>query len=333
MKRKFRVCVVGCGVISGNHIPSLQKLDNVEIVALCDVNRSRAEARKAQFELTATKIYESYETMLDELKPDAVHLLTPHYLHTEMTLAALSRDINVFLEKPTCIKLEDIEKLKDAEKNSNARVCVSFQTRYNETVQKAKEIVDRDGGALNGFGTVVWNRSDDYYAADAWRGKWETEGGGAMINQAIHTVDLLCFFLGKPQKIQASIATMRHSPAVEVEDTCNLIIDFDGGKRANVLVTTTFGGQDATTLHIETKNSVIEIRNADIYVNSEKLETQKIGEYMGKKCYGNSHEIIIEKFYGALTDGTEMPVSIESSADAVKIILSAYRSNSKVINI
>ena len=332
MERKFRVCVVGCGVISGNHIPSLQKLDNVEIAALCDVDRSRAEARKTQFELTSA-IYEDYETMLDEIKPDAVHLLTPHYLHTEMTLTALSRDINVFLEKPTCIKLEDIEKLKDAEKKSNARVCVSFQTRYNETVQRAKEIVDNDGGALSGFGTIVWNRSDEYYASGAWRGKWDTEGGGAMINQAIHTVDLLCLFLGKPEKVQASIATMRHSPSVEVEDTCSCIIDFDSGKKANVLVTTTFGGQDATTLHIETKNNVVEIRNADIYVNSEKLETQKISEYMGKKCYGNSHEIIIEKFYRALTEGGEMPVSIESSADAVKIILGAYRSNSKVINL
>lgn len=332
MKNTFRVCLVGCGVISGNHIPSLQRLDNVEIAALCDIDTEKAELRKKQFGLTAS-VYSDYITMLDEIKPDAVHILTPHYLHTDMTLEALKRGVNVMLEKPTCIKAEDLEKLKAAEKESAARVCVSFQTRYNETVQRAMEIADADGGAIAGFGTIVWNRSDEYYASGDWRGKWATEGGGALINQAIHTIDLLCLFLGKPEKIQAHIATMRHAPTVEVEDTCSAIIDFDNGKKANVLVTTTSAGQDSTTLHIETKNNVIEIRNSNIYLNSEKLDVAEISEYMGKKCYGNSHAILIEKFYQAIDTGAEMPISIESSENAVKIILGAYKSNSKIINI
>lgn len=332
MKTEFRVCVVGCGVISGNHIPSLLRLENVEISALCDIDKAKAENRKAQFDL-ASEIYTDYVTMLNEVKPDAVHILTPHYLHTEMTLEALKRNVNVLLEKPTCIKEEDIEKLIEAEAQSEARVCVSFQTRYNETVEKAKEIVNADGGAVSGFGTIVWNRSDEYYASGDWRGKWATEGGGAMINQAIHTVDLLCFFLGKPEKVQAHISTMRHCAAVEVEDTCSCIIDFTNGKRANVLVATTFGGQDSTTLHIETKNNVIEIRNSDIYVNSDKLEIAAISEYMGKKCYGNSHAILIEKFYQALADGSDIPISIEDSENAMKVILGAYKSNSKITNV
>ena len=332
MKSEFRVCIIGCGVISGNHIPSLSKLDNIEIVALCDIDKTKAEARREQFSLSSL-IYDNYITMLDEVKPDAVHILTPHYLHTEMTLEALKRDINVLLEKPTCIKEEDLGKLIEAERMSKGRVCVSFQTRYNETVELAREIVTRDGGATYGFGTIVWNRSDEYYASGDWRGKWATEGGGAMINQAIHTVDLLCLFLGNPQKVQATISTMRHSLAVEVEDTCSCIIDFDNGNRANVLVTTTGQGQDATTLHIETKNNVIEIRNADIYVNTEKIETTKVLEYMGKKCYGNSHATLIDKFYQSLESGTDIPISLESSLNAMKVILAVYKSNSEIINI
>lgn len=332
METKFRTCIVGCGVISGNHIPSLLRLDDVEIVALCDIDVAKAESRKAEFNLSSA-IYTDYLTMLDEMKPDAVHILTPHYLHTEMTLEALKRDVNVLLEKPTCIKIEDIEKLKEAERNSKARVCISFQTRYNETVQRAMEIVEADGGATSGYGTIVWNRNDDYYASGEWRGKWDTEGGGAMINQAIHTIDLLCLFLGKPEKVQACIATMRHSPAVEVEDTCSCIIDFENGKRANLLVTTTFEGQDSTTLHIETASNVIEIRNAEIYLNSEKLETAGISEYMGKKCYGNSHGILIEKFYNVLSVGGDMPITVADSENALRIILGAYKSNLKIVNI
>ena len=332
MIKKFKVGIVGCGVISGNHIPSLLRLDSVEIVALCDVDTDKAQARKEEFSLSCP-IYNDYVTMLDVIKPDSVHILTPHHLHTEMTLEALNRDVNVFLEKPTCIKIEDLEKLIAKESESKGRVCVSFQTRYNDTVMRAKEIVQDDGGAVSAFATVVWNRDDKYYESGNWRGKWDTEGGGALINQAIHTIDLLCILLGKPKKVQASISKMRHCDNVEVEDTCMAIIDFENGKRANLLVTTTFSGQDSTTLHIETKENLIEIINSEFYLNTKKLKTKKATAYLGKKCYGNSHITLIEKFYDALKNDDEMPVSISSSSDAMKVVFGAYKSNSNIINI
>ena len=332
MIKKFNVAIVGCGVISGNHIPSLLRLDSVEIVALCDVDTDKAQTRKEEFSLSCP-IYNDYVTMLDEIKPDSVHILTPHHLHTEMTLEALKRDVNVFLEKPTCIKIEDLEKLIAKESESKGQVCVSFQTRYNDAVMRAKEIVETDGGAVSAFATVVWNRDDNYYESGDWRGKWITEGGGALINQAIHTIDLLCIFFGKPEKVQASISKMRHCDNVEVEDTCMVIIDFENGKRANLLVTTTFSGQDSTTLHIETKENLIEIRNSEIYLNTKKLKTKKATAYLGKKCYGNSHITLIEKFYDALKNDDEMPVSISSSSDALKVVFGAYKSNSNIINI
>ena len=332
MKRKFKVCVVGCGVISGNHIPSLLRLDNVEIAAICDINTEKAESKKEEFNLSCP-IYSDYLEMLDEIKPDSVHILTPHYLHTEMTLEALSRDINVLLEKPTCIKLEDIDKLIEAENNSKGQVCVSFQTRYNDSTLEAIRLADNDGGAVSAFATVVWNRNDEYYASGDWRGKWATEGGGALINQAIHTIDLLCIFLGNPQKIQANISTMRHCEQVEVEDTCALIVDYENGKCANILVTTTYSGSDSTTLSVETKNHRIELRNSELYLDSAKINIDLPTTYMGKKCYGNSHMTLIEKFYDALSTGNKMPISIRDSANAMRIVLGAYKSNSKILNI
>lgn len=332
MDRKTRVCIIGCGVISGNHLPSLLRLKGVEIAALCDVKTEKAEARKEQFGL-ACPIYDDYITMLDEVKPDSIHVLTPHYLHTEMTLEALKRDVNVLLEKPVCIKPEDLEILIEAEQKSKAKVCVSFQTRYNETVTRAMEIAEADGGATSAFATVVWNRSDEYYAQDSWRGKWDTEGGGALINQAIHTIDLLCVFLGKPLKMQSFVSKMRHCDDVEVEDTCAAIIDFADGKRANLLVSTTHAGQDNTTLHIETAQSVIEIRNSHLFVNAKKIQTERPASYLGKKCYGNSHITLIEKFYNSLKDGTEVPISLESARNAMKVVFAAYKSNTEIIDI
>lgn len=332
IKNKFRVCIIGCGVISGNHIPALLRLESVEIVGLCDIDTVKAEARKEQFALSCP-IYENYLKMLDEISPDSVHILTPHYLHTEMTLMALERNINVFLEKPTCIKEDDLEKLITAERTSNGRVCVSFQTRYDEATTRAKEIVNADGGATSAYATVVWNRSDKYYASGDWRGKLTTEGGGALINQAIHTIDLLCIFLGKPKKVQATVSKMRHCDEVEVEDTCAVIIDFENAKSANLIVTTAYDGHDTTTLHIETKNNIIEIRNSELYLNSKKIEIKDTATYLGKKCYGNSHIPLIEKFYEALRNDSEVPISLASSMDAMQIVFGAYKSNLKAVYI
>ena len=332
MEPKIKACLIGCGVISGNHIPSLLRLRNVEIAALCDIDVKKAEERKSQFTLSCP-VYENYLEMLDEIHPDSVHILTPHYLHTKMTLEALKRDINVLLEKPVCIRPEDMETLINAEKKSKAKVCVSFQTRYNESVTKAIEIVDNDGGATSAFATVVWNRPDEYYAMGEWRGKLATEGGGALINQAIHTIDLLCIFLGNPLKMQAIVSKIRHCDEVEVEDTCAAIIDFEADKSANLMVSTTYRGQDSTNLHIETKNHVVEIRNAQLYLDSKLIKTKEQSSYLGKRCYGNSHVILVEKFYDSISRGLEVPISLESAQNAMRVVFGAYSSNSKLINI
>ena len=329
MKRKFKVALIGCGVISDNHLTAITSLDNIEIVALVDIDTSKAEAKKEKYGLNC-RIYSDYFQMLDSEELNAVHILTPHYLHTEMTLEALERNVNVFLEKPMCIKREDIDKIINAEKNSSARVCVSFQTRYNETVKLAKKLSDEDGGVKKAYATIVWNRNDSYYAAGEWRGKWATEGGGVMINQAIHTLDLLCIFLGIPKNVQAVCSKLRHCENVEVEDSCECIIDFENGKEAIVYATTNFQGFDSTALHLETENHTIEIREPNLYLDGNPIEIPKPTEYVGKKCYGNGHLSLIENFYGALETNSDMPIPPESAQHAVKIILGAYLSNKNI---
>ena len=332
MKIKHKVCIVGCGVISANHLTALTAMDNIEIVALCDKDIRKAEIRMQEFSLSCP-IYDNYEAMIDEICPDSLYILTPHYLHAEMAIYALGKDINVFLEKPICIKEDDIVKIKNAERASRGKVCVCFQTRYNPTVIEAMKIVNADGGATYGYGTLVWNRSDDYYKSGDWRGKWATEGGGLLINQAIHTIDLLCIFIGKPNFVQALCNKMRASNVIEVEDTCSAIIDFENGRRANLLATTNASGHDTTTLHIETKNHTLDIRDSYLYLDGEMIETVQAGHYVGKRCYGNGHFVIIEKFYNALDNNTDVPVSISSAESAMRVIFTAYKSNGSKLSI
>jgi len=325
-KRKFKVALVGCGVISANHLSGLCALKNVEVVGLCDIDAARAEQRKHEFKLNC-RIYTSYDAMLDTEELDAVHIATPHYLHADMTVSALKRNINVLLEKPAAISCDELEAMLEAECNSRGRVCVCYQNRFNSSTILSKKLITEDGGALTAQATVIWQRDEEYYRSGDWRGKRSTEGGGVMINQAIHTLDLLCFLLGKPIAVTATCANHHLKGIIDVEDSSEGLIEFNGGKIANFYATTSAKQHNTTSLLIVTKERVIEIRNSNFYINGERINDSSHGAtYYGKPCYGTGHMLLIKEFYDALTHSSEMPVPLNESTDALKVIFAAYDS-------
>ena len=332
MNKTFNVALIGCGTISTNHLNALTKLENVRVVALCDLKPEKAEAKLAQFGIDA-KIYTDYDLLLEKEDLDAVHIATPHYLHCEMTLKALKKNINDFLEKPTCISNEELDMLIAAEKESSASVCVCFQNRFNPSTALVEKLIEEDGGAKSAFGTVFWYRSEKYYTESGWRGQPETEGGGVMINQAIHTLDLLTRFVGTPESVIATKANHHLMGIINVEDSCEGIIKFTDGKRANFYVTTSFEGKDCTTLTVVTnKKRLVMIMNSKVYVNGEPVAIpESATAYVGKEVYGNGHVYLIAKFYEALMSGDEMPVTLENSQYALRILLAAYKSNDNEI--
>ena len=331
-EKVFRVALVGCGVISENHLDALKRLSFVDVIALCDTKPERAESRKAEFGLNS-KIYTDYEKMLKSEKLDAVHIATPHYLHAPMTLAALKMGINVFLEKPMCISRAEIDALIAAEKESTASVCVCFQNRFITAVKKAKELVEEDGGVIGAYGSVFWERTKEYYTESGWRGSYATEGGGVMINQAIHTIDMLCQFLGTPRTLRATTANHHLRDIIEVEDTCEGLINFENGLRASFYATTAFHGADSTRVYIVTKNHKIEITPPELYVDGERVKLPEEDGFVGKFCYGNGHAKLIKAFYEALATGEKMPATLETAQYAVRILLAAYKSNDREVEI
>lgn len=328
MNKIFNVALVGCGTIAPNHLKALLALENVKIVALCDKNVEKAEKRKAEYSLDA-RVYDDFLTMLDNENLDSVHIATPHYLHCEMTVEALKRNINVFLEKPACISNEELDAMKLAEQSSEAKLCVCFQNRFNPSTVIAERIAEEDGGVRSAFGSVFWYRGEKYYTESGWRGSYATEGGGVMINQAIHTIDLLCHFLGKPESVIATKANHHLKGIIEVEDSCEGIISFDNGKRANFYATTSFEGRDATILYLVTeKRRAIQIQYSNVYVDGKRIDDPTlVADYVGKECYGNGHNYLIAKYYEALAEGKEVPVTLESAQYALKILLAAYNSS------
>ena len=170
-EKKLRAAIVGCGTVSANHIAAINDCDKAELVALCDINTDKARTSAEKYGLSVG-IYESYEEMLEKEAIDVIHIATPHYLHVPMAIAALERNINVFLEKPMAISKEEIEALLEAEKKSSAKLTVCFQNRFNSTTVIAKQIADEDGGALECYASVFWQRNEKYYTESGWRGKY-----------------------------------------------------------------------------------------------------------------------------------------------------------------
>lgn len=326
--RKFKVALVGCGTVSANHFYAINNIEGVNLIALCDINAERAEAVNKKYGYNAA-IYTDYSEMLSKESLDAVHIATPHYLHAPMVIEALKKNVFAFCEKPMCINYEQMEQMLKAEKESRASAAICFQNRFCPAILKAKEIVAEDGGAITGYGSLFWERDEKYYTESGWRGSFATEGGGVMINQAIHTLDLLCEFLGKPTSVRATVNNRHLEGIIEVEDTADGIIRFDTGKQANFYATTSFIGAASTTLFLVTKNHTVEMRGYDLFVDGRFIDTNDHKDYAGKACYGNGHLPLIKRFYEAIESGGEMPVTLESAKHAVRLLLASYRSQDK----
>ena len=219
------IAIIGCGAIASTHVHAIL-FNNKSIVGLCDIVEEKAIKLNKDFNLNA-KIYTDYVIMLNELDIDVVHICTPHFLHKEMVIQALKRNINVLCEKPICISLEGIDEIKTILETCDAQLGVCYQNRYNETTIKAKEICGKYK-FTSGSAYLNWKRDKDYYSNSLWRGKWDTEGGSLLINQSIHTIDLLCYLFGKPIELIATCENLMHKDIIETEDTASINFYGDG---------------------------------------------------------------------------------------------------------
>lgn len=223
----MKTCLVGCGGIAAVHGSVLTSGIDTEFVAAADIKLEKAQSYAENFH---TKPYPSLESMLEAEKPDVLHICTPHYLHVPMAIYSLERNINVFMEKPPAISFDQLEELKKAAAKSDAQLGFCYQNRYNASIRAAKDLIDsgKFGKVLGARAFVTWCRGAAYYTESGWRGSLKTEGGGVLINQSVHTQDLLCFLLGDPTAVDATMTNHHLKDVIEVEDTLESYIDFNG---------------------------------------------------------------------------------------------------------
>lgn len=331
MMNDRKIAIIGCGCISRTHIAAIQASDLGEIVALCDVRPDRLESASALCPNAA--LYSDYKRLLDEIDCDVVHICTPHYLHAEMAISALEHGHDVYLEKPCAMNRREAEAILSAEKNSGKRVCVSFQNRLNDTSVAVKRfLADGSLGKLyGGKGIVAWHREGTYYSESGWRGKFATEGGGVLMNQSIHTLDLLHYFLGKPIRTVGQASLNKNYDVTEVEDTATAYITFENDTSATFYATTCNVTDSSVELELYFEKGTLRIKDEALYRivdgKTEKL-CENDNNITGKACWGSGHVRMISAFYDAL-DGKESEFCrLEDAIVVLDIIADIYRHSS-----
>ena len=318
-----KTCIIGCGAIFARHSEAVEALkEKTVLAAVCDIKKEKAIAAAEKF---GCKAYFDYVKMLDEVKPTVVHVCTPHYLHFEMAAECLKRNINVVLEKPSAETYEKALKLCEIAKNSSAKVCVCFQNRYNKTSQALKTKISsgKYGKIYGARAFVTWSRDDAYYAESGWRGKMATEGGGVLINQSIHTLDLMQWVMGDVVKVEGTAVNHRFKHINDVEDTAEIALDFANGSRGIFFATVGYVKDSPIFLEIITEKAVftlcgdLKVTHEDGTVETFQNETVATG---AKAYWGNAHTLLISDFYDKLHDGEPFWISLEEGAKCMRVL-------------
>lgn len=319
----MKTALVGLGVIGRVHYKVLTEL-GISVDAVCDVDGEKFK------KFPDIPSYSDYIGMLEKVKPDVVHICTPHYLHADMIIEALSRNINVLCEKPLCIKEEDIPRILDAEKTSKGILGVCHQNRYNKEITFLKEYL-KDKKVLSGHGNMVWHRDGEYYSKGAWRGKWQSEGGGVLINQALHTLDLLTWLIGMPEKVTARIDNFTLKNEIEVEDIASVICS--GNAEFAFFATNGSKTSFPVSVTLKTQDEIIYVLPDKVITGTGVFDFEKESEVYGKSYYGTGHKGLINDFYGCVRTGKKFEIDGAESAKVVKIILAAYRSKGESVKV
>lgn len=326
----MNIGIAGLGAIAPLHIRAI--LDRGQkITAICDVDAARCKKINDEFNLGA-KEYSDYNQMIDSGEVDVIHVCLPHYLHSEVICKALSKDIHVLCEKPLAINFEQLNDIEKAVNNSSATLGVCFQNRYNASVLYLKEFF-KGKEITAATANLVWQRDEKYYASGAWRGKKQYEGGGVMINQAIHSLDLLQWFCGMPETVIAHCSNNSLQGVIDVEDTAYGLFSLKNG--GNFVINATNAAKNCFTIisMFHAGDDTVELSGDNLIVNGKFVTKLDGTPIFGKEEWGVGHNNLIREFYNCLEKGEKFPIDFYEGSKTVKLILKMYESNGKKINI
>lgn len=322
----LRVAVVGCGDISPLHFAAIEDWPDAALVAVCDTDDGRLSAA---VEASGVPGFADHLTLFDEVRPDVVHVTTPHAAHADIAVDALDRGIHVILEKPLAHDIAAGERVVAAAARSTARTAVCFQNRYNATAQRAHEILaSGELGRVHGAAaTVMWWRPAEYYLDRPWRGTWAGGGGGLLMNQAIHTLDLVQWLVGGIASVSGSASTRVLGDVIEVEDTADMVLRHENGARSVFFATLANTINAPITVDITAERGSLSLRG-DLTVTRADGSVEVVADRApatGARAYwGASHALLIHDFYRSLNDRDPFWIDAAEAHKTLAVIQDLY---------
>ena len=287
-------CVVGYGAIGSVHAQVLFESDAVTLYGICDIDQARVDKGVEKY---GCKGFRELKECLADANVDSVHICTPHYLHYEMIVQCIEAGKMVVIEKPVVMKPEEFaELLSDY---GDKPIYPVMQNRENTCVKVMKEIIASElkkGKLIAVKGILTWHRDAQYYADAHWRGTKAYEGGGVLINQAIHTLDLMIYLAGKVTDVTASISNKSLQGVIEVEDTVDAYMKLANGATGIFYATNAYGSNSKPQLELEFKHTSLRYMDGKLFRDGE-LVCCDDAAYNGKNYWGSGHAQLFYDLY------------------------------------
>lgn len=349
MAQRLKTALVGCGKVASFHADAYFGLENSAFTAVCDNSLERADTFARQY---GVKAYDSITEMVEKEKIDVVSICTPHPMHAAAAVPAIKAGASVIIEKPLADTLENCDFILNSAKEMGVKVGAVVQRRLYRSSMRIKKAID--GGKIGRpvLGKLVMHgwRDKAYYESDAWRGTWKGEGGGVLVNQAPHQIDLLSWYMGEPEEVYGVWSNVNH-PYIEVDDTALAIVKFKGGGMANIFVSNSqnpalYGkvhifGENGASVGVQTDSGAMFIAGMseiteypynDVWtvLGEEDMPAQWRREddefYSTIDFMKYHHRLQLEDFINSLITGAEPLVDGYDGRRTIEIIQAIYKS-------
>lgn len=337
-----RIAIVGAGVIGEWHAGVIRDLDGADLVAVVDPMAMRSSTLAGEH---GARAFNTLDEALGSVEIDVVAVCVPSGEHASVAVAALGADKHVLIEKPVEISRDAVAKIRQAAARSDRVIGVVSQHRFDISTEIVTELVQEGGlGRLTSANvSIAWWRSQEYYDSGDWRGTWDLDGGGALMNQGVHTVDLLIAVMGAPREVFAYGATLAHE-RIDVEDTAVAVVKFDSGALGVIHATTAaFPGLSARLQIHGDRGSAIIDDDQLVFVHrdggndselnqiedfEERIEVQRSSVTGSREpgAMSDAHVYQYREFLDAVNGGPKPRVGLDEGALALETILAIYES-------
>jgi UDP-N-acetyl-2-amino-2-deoxyglucuronate dehydrogenase len=334
---RVRTAIIGCGKIAELHAIALDRLAEAEFVACCDNQLDRATALATKFGVP--QVFGHIGELFASGLIDAVLVCTPHPAHEAVVVAAAQAGIHVLCEKPIAITLGEADRMIAAAA-AGIKFGVVFQRRFWPATQRIRAAIDSGklGTPILGDCSARLWRGPDYFAMDPWRGKWATEGGGVLMNQTVHFIDHLQWFMGPAIEVAGRIATLRHGAYIDVEDTAVATIRFASGGLAVIHASSTFqpdfgfrvainGTSGAAVSVWERKEGELGINDLWSIAGEEADRERWFAEDDGREGFPDYHVLQVRDFLRAIIEDRDPAITGAEARKSLAIILAIYESS------